>query len=224
MILIIDNNKKAARNLADMFLYMGFLAYSVTADATICELSTAYKAVIIISPSSIAEVDELISNIKDRVPRIPVFALCAKEDTKYSRLFDGIMERGAFASSIISRIIEYADANSLAIPGHYEYLSLDASADLRCPLYRTTPVSFTKTECMILRYLIVTAPHSVTARQILIHAYRPSRMPDISNIRTHVSIINKKFRQMTGMNLIAQSTGEGYRIELQTVDKILAEV
>ena len=47
---------------------------------------------------------------------------------------------------------------------------------------------------------------------ILRYAYRESKYPEVSNIRTHISIINKKFRNLSNRNLIEMTFGTGYRI------------
>ena len=65
---------------------------------------------------------------------------------------------------------------------------------------------------MIVKYLIRTYPRPTSAEEILRYAYRESRTPEISNIRTHISIINKKFRKLTERNLIEMSFGKGYRV------------
>jgi DNA-binding response OmpR family regulator len=113
---------------------------------------------------------------------------------------------------IAERLIEYCDAHELPIPGHYTALGIDVSADLEGATYLWQPLPFTKTECMILRFLIRAYPTPVNAERILKYAYRPSRRPDAANIRTHVSIMNKKFRELTGRSLIEAEFGEGYRI------------
>lgn len=213
MILIIDNNKRTARNLADMFLYMGFLAYCASETDAVEELSPPYRAIVFSTPGSIEAIDELVCKIRAAASATPIFAICDNISPQDARIFDRIIERGCYASEIAYKIIEFADGHGLSTPGSYEYCGIDVSADLCVPTYNGTPLPFTKTECMILRYLIASAPHAASAYQILERAYRPSRTPDVSNIRTHVSVINKKFRELTGHSLITQSMGEGYRID-----------
>jgi hypothetical protein len=60
------------------------------------------------------------------------------------------------------------------------------------------------------------------ASEILKYAFRQSRLPDISNVRTHVSVINKKFRAMRGENLIGFEEGRGYVI--LTPDVLAGEI
>jgi DNA-binding response OmpR family regulator len=65
---------------------------------------------------------------------------------------------------------------------------------------------------MIIRYLIRTYPNPTSAQKILKHAYKASKQPDVSNIRTHISVINKKFRTVAGRSLIEMHENLGYRI------------
>ncbi|MBQ9487791.1 MAG: hypothetical protein IJU91_08360, partial [Selenomonadaceae bacterium] len=65
---------------------------------------------------------------------------------------------------------------------------------------------------MILRTLILYYPLCVSAKAIIKYAYRPSRAPQLCNIRTHISVMNRKFRMLTGRNLIGPIAGNGYTI------------
>ena len=49
-------------------------------------------------------------------------------------------------------------------------------------------------------------------------------MPEESGIRTHISIMNKKFREITGRNLTVLTPGEGYRVLTPEIaeDKLMA--
>lgn len=211
MILVIDESKKAAVNLAGAFSYMGFLSVGVTPSEATGELSPLYRAVVVTSAPRITSPAELVGKLR-RLAGCPIFSVTDKPGGEYGTLFDEEIERGAYAAVIAERLIEYCDAHEKPIPGHYTALGIDVSADLKGATYFWQAVPFTKTECMILRYLIRTYPTPVSAERILKYAYRPSRRPDAANIRTHISIMNKKFRGVTGMPLIEAEFGEGYYI------------
>ena len=133
-------------------------------------------------------------------------------EKSYSHLFSDVFARGTYASVILAKILEYTLKNSLPQPGDYKLAGIDLSCDISTPTYFTTPLPLTKTEAMIVKYLIRTYPRPTSAEEILKYAYRESRIPELSNIRTHVSIINKKFRELTSRNLIEMSFGKGYRV------------
>ncbi len=211
MILVIDESKKAALNLAGAFSYMGFLSVGVTPSEATDELSALYRAVVVTSAPRITSLSELVYKLRE-LSAAPIFSVTDKPGTEMSALFDDEIERGAYAAVIAERIIEYCDAHDAPIPGHYTAAGIDVSADLDGATYFWQPIPFTKTECMILRYLIRTYPMPASAQKILKYAYRPSRRPDAANIRTHISIMNKKFKGVTGMPLIEAEFGEGYYI------------
>ena len=211
MILVIDESKKAAENLAGAFSYMGFLSVGVTPREALNEISALYRAVVVTSLPKITSPSELVEGLRE-IAAVPVFSITERPGGDEAHLFDGEIKRGAYAAVIAERIIEYCDGKELPIPGHYTALGIDASADLDGASYFWEALPFTKTECMILRYLIRAYPSPVSADRILKYAYRPSRRPDTANIRTHISIMNKKFRNLTGRSLIEAEFGEGYRI------------
>ena len=211
MILVIDESKKAAVNLAGAFSYMGFLSVGVTPSEATREISPLYRAVVVTSLPRITSPKELVDKLR-MISSAPIFSITDKPGGECAEIFDKEIKRGAYAAVIAERLIEYCDAHELPIPGHYTTLGIDASADLNGASYLWQALPFTKTECMILRFLIRAYPTPVSADRILKYAYRPARRPDAANIRTHISIMNKKFREVTGRSLIEAEFGEGYRI------------
>ncbi len=211
MILVIDQNKKNAASVADMFFYMGVLAKASTVGESFSEISDIYRAVILISPESFPDCRDYINRLRSYSSTVPIFAIGAP-DSSDSQLFARVFSPGTYASAVMTKILEYTLNNSLPQPGDYKLAGIDLSCDLANPTYFHTPFSLTKTEAMIVKYLIRTYPRPTSAEEILRYAYRESRTPEISNIRTHISIINKKFRKLTERNLIEMSFGKGYRV------------
>lgn len=213
MILIIDKQKKVATSLSDAFLNMGILARGCTPSEALSEISEIYRAAVITSPQSLADIGEFTERMRRYASGVPLFAV-VPEDKKeeYSSLFAAVFTKGSYASKIADGLVKYAEENSLPVPSRYTLAGIDASADLPAPTYFWTALPFTKTETMILRYLICSYPTPVSAEKILFYSYRPSRMPDIANIRTHVSVMNKKFRMITGRNIIEPVFNCGYRL------------
>ena len=127
-------------------------------------------------------------------------------------LFAKVLENPTYAASVIAQILCYTADHGLPQPGKYRLAGLDLSSNLVNPMFFDTKLPFTKTECMIIRYLIRTYPRHTPPQEILKHAFREYRIPEIANVRTHISIINKKYREITNRNLIEQSFGAGYRV------------
>jgi hypothetical protein len=49
-----------------------------------------------------------------------------------------------------------------------------------------------------------------SAKSIVKYAYKPGKKPEIASIRTHISVMNRKFREITGKNLFVGIEKEGY--------------
>ncbi len=211
MILIINKSKKDARSLAEMFYIMGVIAYPEAPSEALSEISLSYSAVIVMNPSLLADKEDYVARLRSYAS-VPIFAYCDEPDVTDTIIFDGILKSASYASSILAKITEHNESRGLKAPGIYRLAGVDASSTLQAPLYFGTPLALTKTEAMVLRALIVSYPNPSGAKDILKYAFRQSKVPEASNIRTHISIINKKFREITDRNLISSSLGTGYLI------------
>lgn len=211
MILIINKSKRDARALAEMFYYMGELAQGVTPSEALSEISPIYRAVIIMEPEGLADAEDYIARLTSYT-KLPIFAITDAPSAKASMLFDGILQKDAYAARIYSEITSHAKRNRLQAPGSYTLAGIDASIDLGFVEYFGRPIPFTRTEAMIIRTLIRLYPLPISSKDILKYAFRPARMPELANVRTHISVINKKWREATGRTLIAMESGSGYRI------------
>ncbi|MBO7305020.1 MAG: hypothetical protein J6V09_07355 [Clostridia bacterium] len=210
MILIINKSKKDARGLSDMFYYMGQPAQVVTPSEALSEISPIYRAVIIMNPRALGDEAEYLSRLRSYAD-VPIFALTDYPVAREAH-YDGILQKDAYASKIFSYICDCATADKRALPGQYLLAGLDASINLRFVEYFGHAISFTRTEAMIIRTLIRLYPLPISSRDILKYAFRPARAPELANVRTHISVINKKFRELTERPLIVLESGKGYRI------------
>ena len=211
MILVIDKNKKNAVSVAEMFFYMGVIAKACTLSETFSEISNKYRAVVLLSTDSYPDAEDFIKRLRAYNVSMPIFAVGESENINLPDIAT-VFPYSAYASEILSKILKYTADNELPSPGDYKLAGLDLSCDAASPSYFWTPFPLTKTESMIVKYLIRSYPRPTSAEEILKYAYRESRVPESSNVRTHVSVINKKFRELTGRNLIDMTMGIGYSI------------
>ena len=213
MILVIDKSQKNANDLADMFYYMGVLAKAVSVKDALSEISDIYRAVILISPEDLSFPEDIIEGLKS-YSNAPLFAIGSPKG-ECVREFLRVFEKGTHAPTLLSAIRDCCDDMLISAPGDYNIAGVDISATTRVPVYFWTPLPFTRTESMIIRYLIRAYPSPAPAEDILKYAFRDTRRPEVASVRTHVSIINKKFREATGKtnyNFIETAFGQGYRI------------
>ncbi len=211
MILVIDKNKKNAVSVAEMFFYMGVLTKGVAISNAFSEISNAYRAVVLLSPEAYPDAEDFIRRLRTYSFTVPIFTIGEKGNADYRNIAMSF-SRSLYAAEILSKILQYTIDNKLPMPGDYKLAGLDLSCDAQTFSYFWTPFPLTKTEAMIVKYLIRTYPRQTSADEILKYAYRESRTPEASNVRTHISVINKKFRELTGRNLIDMTIGIGYNI------------
>lgn len=204
MLLIIDRSEKNGNTVAHMMRYMGILAYEVTPAEAFAEISPLYSAVLLIHPETLPDGRDFLRRLAGYCP-IPVFVY-GESDLPVLAAFPKTMNPSAVAGNIRA-ILETRGMRPI---GSYYLSGLDADISSSGVRYFDRPLTFTRTEVMMIRYLIRTYPALTPPLDILRHAFRRENCPDLSNIRTHVSVINKKFREATGQNLIQNPLGRGY--------------
>lgn len=211
MLLIICQNKRLARSVSDTFHYMSILSYGATPHEALSEVSSMYRAALIINPTSFPDISDYVSRIKRYKSDLPIFAIT--DDTPpphYPDIFDGVFTKTTFTPSLAKKIITYANNNNRARIGDYFLSGFDASSDNVGVHYFNTSINLTKTEAMILRYLIVSYPEPQKAEKILKYAFKSGRAPEPASIRTHISIMNKKMEERIGSKMIALEPRRGY--------------
>ncbi len=213
MLLIISQSKKTARSIAETFHYMSILSYGATPHEALSEISELYRAVLIINPEGFADIIDYVNRIKSYKSDVPVFAVLDGEPPSfYPEVFDACFTKPSFTPALAEKIIRYANDNNRASIGDYYLAGFDASSHTVGVYYFHTKVGLTKTESMILRYLIRSYPIPQRAESILKYAFKPSRAPEASSIRTHLSLMNRKFEESIGRKMINLEPGSGYII------------
>ena len=200
-------------DIAEIFYFMGYLTHGTTPHGALSEISTLYRAVIIAEPESIPDIEDYLSRLRGYSSSVPIFAICQSEpEVRYRSLFGTVFKNGTFSPTLAASISEYLDERGLEVMGDYRLAGIDASVTRTGVYYFSTRLGLTKTEVMILRFLIRSYPIPRDTQTVLKYAYRPTRCPETAGVRTHISIMNKKFRELTGRNLIASLPGRGYVI------------
>lgn len=211
MILIINKSKKDAQRLSEMLYFMGVVSYGAGLTETFSEISPAYSAVIIMNPSLLADKEGFVSRLR-LYAKLPIFAISDTREANDDLIFDGTVYGTPYASKVLNFITDFCYRRGLKVPGTYKLAGIDASVDLTTPAYYNKAMPFTKTELMILRTLIATYPAPINAKDIIKYAFKATKKPELTNVRTHLSVMNKKFREISDMNLTILTPGEGYRI------------
>ena len=214
MLLIIDKTLEDALGISDMFFYIGIPSTAIDYKSALSENYDVYSAIIIINPENTKFTEEILAKLVDKKKSTPIFALCDDKEyiEKSKGLFSKILDRATYSPRLYNTIATFTKENNINTPGVYILGNINASLNLASTLYNTDTIPFTKTENMILRVLIRFYGKPITSSEILKHAFRQSRAPELSNVRTHISIMNKKFKSKTNKNLIKLSLGKGYEL------------
>ena len=223
MLLIISQSKKLAKSVEETFYYMSILAYGATPHEALSEISGIYRAALIINPDGFPDINDYVNRLKSYKRDLPVFALTENQPKPfYSDIFDGVYTKNAMTPHLARKIIDFANSNNRAKIGDYRLAGFDASSHMIGVSYFDRKVSLTKTETMILRYLLIAYPVPQSAAKIIKYAYRSSRAPEEASIRTHISIMNKKLEEATGKRMIVHAPSKGYLILTPEYEKIIS--
>ncbi len=211
MILIVDRQKRIAEYMASSFFYMGVLAYAATPKEALYEIDLRYRAVLIKDPSSLADPKDFVARLRSYCTTIPIFAI--SENGIYQDVFDGVFSTQDTAAHIAVSIVKKQSEADLPLLGDYRLAGIDASSGRSKCIYFFREIGLTATETMILRFLIRSYPTPQTTANILKYVFRPSKRPEPSSVRTHISKINRKFFLLEGESLVESVDGHGYRIK-----------
>ena len=223
MVLIINSSKRKARAIGDIFYYMGIPSYAATPDEALSEISCLYRAALVIDPEDLPDTESFIEKLRSYSSLMPVFAITDSISDRYRGLFDMVLPSDIYSSKLVEEIVRFQKQRSLPLTSQYKLAGIDASCDTETVSVFDRSVAFTNTETMILRYLIISYPIPQDSKSILRYAFKPLRKPEPTSIRTHVSVMNKKFRETRGKNLIVAVPSEGYVISTPEVLKSFKE-
>lgn len=212
MVLVISQKKSRARDLCELFKYAGIPSYPITVAEAYNEISPMYRAVIIIEPSFICDVAEFIGSMRKYLSNIPYFAFYYSEIGPESSYFDDSFSGDSKSGNLLTRMLEYMEKGSFSLVGDYRLAGINASIDQNEVIYFDKTVNLSKTEKMILRFLIRSYPLPRKPEMIIKYVYKPSKAPDISSVRTHICKINAKFKSVHGEVLISSPKSAGYVI------------
>lgn len=218
MLLVIHKNQSSADTVSDIFNFMGILSYGTTPEHLMSVLSNRYRAVLFVHPERISAIKEIVQLVKSFSLDAPVFAISKKERYDFTdkpdiySLFDKVLPDGSLSSKLIYEILTYQNEAGRVPIGTYRLAGIDVSVNKSQSTYFDEPVNLTKTEAMILRFLIASYPIAQNTREILKYSFKRGKTPEPSSIRTHVSSINKKFTEVAKKRIISREHGKGYTI------------
>lgn len=232
MILVVNRSKKLSKSICEIFYYMGLLSYPATPTEAFSEISSLYRAVLMVDPDTLPAPDEFVCELRKYAEHIPIFSMSEKgAKDELAHLFDISFKTAISSAVFASKAAAYSRELGRSHIGEYRLAGFDATPDLPCITYFDRDFHLTKTEAMIFRYLIRSYPLPQTPKAIIKYAFRPSRHPEPSCIKTHISVINRKFEECESRKLITMLPSKGYviytpeiREMLKSQEKVQAEL
>lgn len=206
MILLVSTKIKHAEGLCLDLWYAGVLSHAVKPSEITAEIGPRYRAAIVLNPHELADTDTFISKLRSYDPELPVFAI---SDVPVSERYTGAFHPGTPANFMMTKIIR---SDRYANAGQYRLAGLNFSFGSLYSKFFLSPFPLTKTESMVLKFLMRAYPVHVTANEILTYSFKVTKAPEVGAVRTHVSSINRKFQKRFGRPLIVSSPGNGYII------------
>lgn len=215
MVLFISANKKEAVAAANLFKKLQIVSYGTTPQKALAEISPLYHATVLINPEEFADCDDFIERILTYYRGMPIFALTDRpEKLKHPELFMSIESNDIRSASFACKIMDLAEKHGLPTIGLYRVGHLESVCDRAYMTYYGIRIDFSKTESLVLRYLMATAPFPQAPATILKYAFPPAKRPEAATIRTHISTMNKKFTALfPSMDFVIHVPGKGYKIK-----------
>ncbi len=210
MILIINPSKRRARELSELLRIMGYLAFPILPREFGSEISPSYRAAVIATEDGFADLEDFVKLTRSYSRSLPLFLISDKRE--HEGLFMRRFPSAVSPAGLIKGIRDELSRRSLPSPGEYRGAGFFASVDSPTVSFLGRSIKFTHTETMILRYLVSSYPTPKSAREILYHAFRQSKLPEPSSVRTQISCMNKKIRECEGRSLIEFIADGGYRL------------
>ena len=214
MLLVIAKTQSDANAVSDIFNYMGVVSYGTTPECAANEISNRHRAILFVHPEKINSACDLIEIAKTYSLGSSIFAITRdpKLDASIHSHLDALIDEGELSSKILYSIISHQDEYGRARIGAYRVAGIDASVSNSEVSYFDTPLELTRSEKMILRFLIASYPVKKSAKDILKYAFRSGKLPEESSIRAHICAINAKFNSLFGIRPITSEKGVGYYV------------
>ena len=210
MLLIINSQRKRAVRLSEALRLMGYLSYPMLPSEIGAKISPQFKAGIIFLDGKIADLGALIRTVRAYNRSLPLFLVGDGEYPKNEILMS--LPDDLSGAATVKAIISELQKRELPLPGDYRALGFIASVDSPTVTYFGTPLRLTRSETMILRYLIASYPTPRSAKDILSYAYRQSKLPESGCVRTQLSCMNRKLREASGRAMTEYIPERGYRL------------
>lgn len=156
--------------------------------------------------------DSICKNLKESFPGIFCIVIYRREDMlfekyRYFRRADTEFREDEASEKIAELLLSLGycrESNGCRF--------LELGKDRKNCFYLGLPIGFTSAEYRILKFLCMNDGKIIAANYILHHCFADSYRMNESNVRVHISSINKKARAVGGRKLILCEREKGYKL------------
>jgi hypothetical protein len=214
MILIYGKNKNLCLSAREIFLGMGYIPELADGD----DMPEArHHGVIILGRDDRVFGREFVQKLRTGSPKTPIIAV--REDLlPVSDGVDAVFPCSLSVAYTAREMEKIAGARGCRKIGEYAVGGLSAAVG-EGVIFRGEAVEMTKAEVGILRTLLAAYPSGLSAEEIAALAFRLGREPSASGVRTHISAINRRLREVAGESLLSSLDGR-YHIKIRPREAI----
>ena len=220
MILITGKRRAYARLIADYINRLGIICYPTSLSNAPKEICPMYRLIIVTEPDRENVTDEYLTSLRRSAFGCPIVALYQGEVDQGETRFDALYSDRTFSAKLVTRLIQLLKEKELPCIGDYRLAGINASATSGGVTYFEEAIDLSRTEAMILRFLMRSYPKPKKSETIVKYIYPPTKRPDPSTIRTHICKINKKFKDAFGNCIITSPIGTGYLINTPEIKEL----
>lgn len=215
MILIYGKNKNLCSSAREIFLGMGYICEVCDGGEVLPD--ARHHGVILLGRDEMYAGSEFVQKIRTGSPKIPIIAV--REDLHtVSDGVDAVFPCSLSVAYTAREMENIAGKRGCRKIGEYAVGGLSAAVG-EAVIFRGEAVEMTKAEVGILRTLLAVYPSGLSAEEIAALAFRLGREPSASGVRTHISAINRRLREVAGESLLSSSDGR-YHIKIRPREAI----
>ncbi len=207
MILTISNTSELSDSISSILNILGMPNYSTSVKEALNERGDIYRAILLPEPYIIDDIYSLVNALRSHFLGAKIYKIGAPY-TEEIELFDYVIYPTNDEESATYILEELLRKHVDTLPRPLSKITIPRRDDIA--IYGNK-ILLTRTEQMLVRCIALAHPVRLNKDELLRLCLRPGSYTEGAAIRTHISIINKKARQM-GYEPIINGEEHGYTI------------
>ena len=215
MVLFVSKSRRDAVTAADLFKLLNIVAYGANQAEALKEIAPRYHAVVLIDPEKFPDHIDFIKLIHSYQREMPIFALTDRPDLlPHPELFADIESNNVRSAEYAYKMYDCLSRMGKPPIGIYNAGEVRSVCDMDHITYYGIRLDFTKMESAIIRFIMANHPFPQSTAQIIKYVYPRNKKPEEATVRTHISVINRKFKALfPSIDFILHVPHKGYKIK-----------